>query len=574
MVDFDKVRDMATANIDSLYPPDKHRKGIICPICGNGQGRDGDGVGFVKTGSPVLKCFRCGFSGDVIQMTAKAYNISYSEAAERLAEKLGMTDEKYQYRPDRPIVAFEVPKFEHAKEEIPEEKIDQTEYFKKVEKYLSKTDYPAQRGLSPETCQRFRLGYDAIWKHPKVPNAPTSPRLIIPTSKYSYLARDVRTDLSDDQKRYSKQKFGSVSVFNARVLEYEFVFVTEGEIDAMSFYEGCKANALALGSVSNIQKFVDYLKTAPKRPTYLIAALDNDAAGQEANLKLKQALKELGIHTLIADCIYKDFEKNIDYKDANEFLVKDREAFIRSIKLIWKISFEGYESDKLASQILREKGLLPSEDELTEPEFTKENLQSMFEEKFTSEELEQMISQDNPQPVGLERVQNVQNETENAIDIEVDNDPDFAKGRFPINKLPQPNQEELSKAIEYLKSIPTFDTVDKVYDPKTLQAVAYCRLYAPRECRELFVEKVGNYISKRGWMDYTTDYCKQLIKKLRKMQTASESQSSDAEGKITVAPVKVEESPVEENSSQPVIAEKEMPGQKKNQRRQFRRLKL
>ena len=351
-MDFDRIRDAATMNINSLYPSDKRGKGIICPICGNGQGKDGDGVSFVK-GSQILKCFRCNFSGDVIKLTAKARNISYHEAAEILAEKLGITGESHRNNSekDKPIEKFYVPKFEHAKVDIPEEKVDQTEYFKKIEKYLPFTDYPARRGLSQETCQHFHLGYDAIWRHPKVPKAPVSPRLIIPTGKYSYLARDVRENLTENQKRYSKQKFGSVSLFNIDALDYEFSFITEGEIDAMSFYEACKVNALALGSVSNIQKLTDHLKAATKKPKYIIAALDNDQAGREGNLKLKQSLKEIGIHALIADFIYSDLDSGAEYKDANEILVKNRGAFIENIELIWKISCEDYETDKIASQL-------------------------------------------------------------------------------------------------------------------------------------------------------------------------------------------------------------------------------
>ena len=129
MLDFEKVLEVATQNIDSLYPPDKRHKGIICPICGNGQGKDGDGVTFVSSGSPVLKCFRCDFSGNVINMTAKAQKISYREAAELLAEKLGIDEKNYQYDPGRRTKAFDVPKVEYAVKDIPEEKIDQTEYF-------------------------------------------------------------------------------------------------------------------------------------------------------------------------------------------------------------------------------------------------------------------------------------------------------------------------------------------------------------------------------------------------------------------------------------------------------------
>ena len=453
MVDFDKVRDAATMYIDSIYPKDRRGKGIVCPICGNGTGKDGDGVTFVKAGNPVLKCFRCGFSGDVIKLTSKARNITYREAAVILAEQLGMSEKDFRKdgKFDRPIQAFDVSKVKHLEEnKSEEEKVSQVEYFKQMEKHLTDTTYPQERGLSLETCRHYHLVFDKIWRHPKIKNGPVSPRLIIPTSEYSYLARDVRSNLTPDQKRYSKQKFGSVPIFNAAALEKEFVFITEGELDAISFYEVCKAEAVALGSVSNIQKLVDYLKNMPdeKRPKYLIAALDDDEAGDKGNSQLKEALKEIGINVLIAYGIYYDCTNKTSYKDANEFLVKNRDAFIENIEFIRTIPYEIYEKDEESQMnyIMQASDEFFGEDEPEEeqqkydfspvrpdeldsgydyeeieskiaveekikPEFDAHDIQSMFEEvSLTSEEAEQMADTENLQPVPkdvLERVKQI-----------------------------------------------------------------------------------------------------------------------------------------------------------------------
>lgn len=566
MLDFEKVLDVATQKIDEIYSQDKRRKGIVCPICGNGQGKDGDGVTFVKSGSPILKCFRCGFSGNVINMTAKAQNISYREAAEILAEKLGIDETNYQYDPNRRMKAFDVPKIESAIKDIPEEKVDQTKYYKRVEEHLTDTDYPKSRGLSLETCRRFHLGFDKNWRHPKNLHAPSSPRLIIPTSAFSYLARDVR---KNSNKRFSKQKFGSMSIFNVENIGYEYTFVTEGEIDAMSFYELCHADAVALGSVSYIKKFVDHLKMFEgKKPKYLIAALDNDEAGQEGNLKLKQALKEIGINVLIADFIYRDLDNNIDYKDANEILVKNREAFADNVELIWKIADQYYESDKLASQIVSEMNATIetpySEEELSsmikEPEFTAEKLQSMFEdEKFSNEELTQMLSKGISQSIESDRVKKNEPLYPGGIfnySFDISKHPptryrDFPEKypnelqvRYAMNgKLVKVDPIELKKSKDLLQSITEFN-FKTVYTPKVLWALAYCLLSIedvdidlnPENYAEFVVNCEDNGVNHKGFIPFVNEYVDKFKMVMNQKYWASEElKLSDEEKTALIA---------------------------------------
>ena len=562
MLDFEKVLEVATQNIDLLYPPDKRHKGIICPLCGNGQGKDGDGVSFVSSGSPVLKCFRCQFSGDVISMTAKARNISYQEAAEILAEKLGINNENYKYDPKRRIERFDVPKFSPVVNAVQEEQVDQTEYFKDVEKHLSNTAYPATRGLSLNTCRHFHLGFDAHWRHPKTSeNVPVSPRLIIPTSKFSYLARDTRKNLTDNQKRYSKQKFGSVSIFNIESIEYEYTFITEGEIDAMSFYELCHANAVALGSVSNIQKLVDHLKVmGEKKPKRLIAALDNDEAGREGNLKLRQALEKIGIHVLIADFIYKDLEHNVDYKDANEILVKNSDAFADNVALIWRLSDKAYESDKLAGQLIDETDTAKTaesylDEELAnmikESEFTAENLQFMFEdEQFSPKELEQMLSKDNPQPVGLNRVKKDEPLYPGGIfsySFDVSKHPptvyrnnsNFLSGqqvKYAMERsLVEIDTIELKKSKDLLLSFVEFN-FKTIYTPEVIWALSYCLVSRDDSYTEFEANCEKHGINIEGFHPFVFEYADKFKMIMNQKYWASEKMKlSDEEKEALIA---------------------------------------
>ena len=326
---YENVRHHAKAHLKGLYPPDRTGRGFICPLCGNGKGYDGDGISFVKadrqgnSNSDVLHCFKCGFSGDIIKLRATERGISYRDAAKELAEELGVhyDGQRFSSFPRKAFRQFKkFPPLPPLPEPEPVEQIDYSDFFADAAKNLEQTDYWQRRGFSLETCRHFNLGFVATWNHPKVPNAPKSPRLIVPTSKFSYLARDVRKNLPDKQKKYSKQKVGSVSFFNTAALEKDIVFIVEGEFDAISFYE-LHYDAIALGSVSNVNKFINLLNTLAWRPKFFILALDNDDAGKKTTEILEQSLKELNITCSIAPDIYGG------HKDANELLCFSKTDF-------------------------------------------------------------------------------------------------------------------------------------------------------------------------------------------------------------------------------------------------------
>ena len=266
-------------------------------------------------------CFGCGEKGDGIDLVAKLMNVSSVDAA-RIIDKdfgLGLYDNTKEHLTSKPKFHAVAPK---VVEQEPE--TDYTDLIEKAHRDIGKTDY--HRGLSQQTLDRFNIGFIKDWKHPKAPDkVPTSPRLIIPTSPTSYLARDTRKDLTDIQLKYKMGKVGQVHIFNESVLRTAKrpVFVTEGEIDAMSVCEvGCEA--VALGSAANVGIMLKRLESI--RPTQpLILALDNDKTGQGANDKLKEGLEKLGITY---------FEENIatGCKDPNEALCKNREAFTKAVR--------------------------------------------------------------------------------------------------------------------------------------------------------------------------------------------------------------------------------------------------
>ena len=336
-MNYELVRKEAAKHVFELYPPDKQQRGFICPICGNGSGTSGDGVTFMPN-SFAVHCFKCNFSGDLISLKSKEFGCSYVDAARALAVVLDVADrndskfadpalvEKMRLRAENgmPLMQLDV-----SGNVTKEDAVDQTEFILAAEKNLEQTDYYLRRGLSLATARKFRLGFVPVWQHPKIKNAPDTPRLIIPTGKCSYLARDVRADLDERQKKYSKQKVGPSELFNKAALCSELVFIVEGEFDAMSFYE-VGFQALSLGSISNYQKFISYLlHNKFERPlsTIFILALDNDKGGRTTTRTLKMLLDNLGFFNVTAQEIYGKF------KDANDALVDDRKTFEEAVQM-------------------------------------------------------------------------------------------------------------------------------------------------------------------------------------------------------------------------------------------------
>ncbi|GHT93103.1 hypothetical protein FACS1894122_07820 [Alphaproteobacteria bacterium] len=94
--------------------------------------------------------------------------------------------------------------------------------------------------------------------------------------------------------------------------------MVEGEFDALSVLQ-VGGTAIALGSVSNKNRLLDYLRTKNIKP-YLLLALDNDDAGRVASRCLLEELTEMGINA-------EEINISGKYKDPNEALVNSPEEF-------------------------------------------------------------------------------------------------------------------------------------------------------------------------------------------------------------------------------------------------------
>lgn len=293
------------------------RTSYICPLCNHGKNGDGITVDPTSKEGNGLKCFGCGFSGDIISLIGEKEGISYfPDQLKRAGEYIGITIDE----PGTPRKPFSPLADKRTQQTTaPADQESQVEYCKEAHRHIKETDYLQKRGLSPEVINRFGLGYvDAYPTGGKPWQA-----IIIPTGKYSFVARN--TDpTAEDGNRYRNKGKSTPLNWQALTTATKPIIITEGELDAISIIEA-GGEAIGLGSSSNVNLFInDYVKeNKPAQP--LIIALDNDSTGREATADLEAKLKEIGIYPYRAELYGK-------CKDANELLIKDREALTRAIQ--------------------------------------------------------------------------------------------------------------------------------------------------------------------------------------------------------------------------------------------------
>ncbi len=292
----------------------------VCPFCGNGSGKDGTGM---STRDGIhYKCFKCDYSGDYLDILKRQRNTEHE----------GDIFSLYNLEIDgsgSPTRQSAATLSAATRQSDPQPPADCTEFYREAHKALVESheaiSYLQGRAISIETASRFMLGFCPEWRSPAAlragKNPPPSRRLIIPTSKTGYTARDMDPN-GNANFRFLKE--GEAGYFGRKALQgTEPVFIVEGAIDALSVYEVGGA-ACALGSTSGVDKFLALIER--ERPAVpLVLALDNDEAGRKAQSKLKAGLEVREISF---------YEANIsgECKDPNENLQLDRTAFMALVE--------------------------------------------------------------------------------------------------------------------------------------------------------------------------------------------------------------------------------------------------
>ena len=326
-LNFNVLKRMINENPEKFLKRDISGKGYICELCGSGSGKHGTGITTKKmsNGRLVLKCWKCGESGDVIHWLELTKSLSYDEVLEYGAKELSINIQSNLSKNFEKMSGCSLLNTSILRDD--DSLVDYTDFYDEAMENLLQTDYWKKRGLSEEICRKFSLGYVENWKHPKAPEYVSStPRLIVPISQYGYLARDVREVVSDVELEYIKSKVGKMSPFNLQALSNEVVYIVEGEIDTISMYE-VGATAVGLGSLAYKRMLIEELKKLLVKPKVMIIALDNDEAGRNASESFQNALQELGILSLVENPYG-------EKKDANEALMADIEGLKKSVKEI------------------------------------------------------------------------------------------------------------------------------------------------------------------------------------------------------------------------------------------------
>ena len=316
-------REQAAAEIKARYAeylqPAKVKNTYICPLCGNGTGSTGDGMRIDPHGNgQQLKCFKCGFYGDIVDLYQQQHSCTTGEAFAALHNIFNITiDAEATRTPTEPRKAEQYISATTT-ENAPETATERPDFAAYLnECYAHRNDpaavkYLSLRGISQDTATAYKLGYD-----------PRKGLLIIPASRHYYAARFIDPDAP---RRYDNPKGAKTELFNAEAIfntDGRPVFIVEGGFDALSVIEA-GGLAVALNSTSNYKKLLETV-TEKATTNTLILCLDNDDAGAKKMEELETGLKELNISYITADICG-------EYKDPNEALKADRMAFFDAVK--------------------------------------------------------------------------------------------------------------------------------------------------------------------------------------------------------------------------------------------------
>ena len=324
-----QVKTFLREEVESVTTPSPEagKNKYDCPFCGSGTGKNGTGALSLNesTDFTTWHCFVCGRGGDIIDFIKEHRNLNDKQAFKYAYDKYHIVvDEVGPKEKKTPKKRKEA--VNHMDQE---EKQDYTGFYKFCNEYLKETDYLEKRGISKETADKFLIGYCKGWKHPKSKMS-FEEALIIPSTAHSYTARNLAPEA---KPKYANVGESELFAFDEALSQSEWpIFVVEGEIDAMSFYE-VGAHAIGLGSANNVRKFVErvesYLETH-KNINKLLICLDNDTVGQRKANELVNTLETINNarNSLKTSCIeFENITTPTAYKDANEFLTKDRRGF-------------------------------------------------------------------------------------------------------------------------------------------------------------------------------------------------------------------------------------------------------
>ena len=298
-----KLYEFATKNLT----PAKEKNKFNCPFCG------GSDPLAIDPNHETFHCFSCGESGDIFRLYSKLNGVGFVEAKKALEGLYGVNE---SYIP---------PIKERSAMELEAELLERQHFCLEAHNNLfsssSGIGYLRHRGLSDETINRFKLGFDAHFNASAEKGWSGWPCVIIPNGEGGFLARGI-------SGKAFKQTQGPKGIFNRKVLKEECraVVVCEAEFDALSVYEVAPngIEAIATCGAENLDPLLKEIQNnSINKATVFVLAFDNDEAGAKATKRVESMLKAFSFSSCVLPIN--------GAKDCNEWLLNDREGFKKAL---------------------------------------------------------------------------------------------------------------------------------------------------------------------------------------------------------------------------------------------------
>ena len=293
-------------------------KSFLCPDCGNGSGKTGDGIKQSKLkGKLVWHCYRCGGHWSNVDLVALVEGISPSDTAElaiRLEELFPESSKPFLFSRGEGFSHFSAADGQASKsasrafgyrsegesqassdsrtsEPVPPKNYGETfypRYKETARKFLAERG-GSYRGLTAETFEKYGIVVHPVFG---VGDAEKVPTLIIPYDDYHFVARAI-----DSSCRPTQHGQGAGLYEPLKIDEKFPTFIVEGELDALSVVQAVGnlgIRCVATGGASKYGKVISELEKrfgkSESKPSFLVM-FDNDAAGKTNGLKLVEELK-------------------------------------------------------------------------------------------------------------------------------------------------------------------------------------------------------------------------------------------------------------------------------------------
>lgn len=305
-----------------------------CPICGH---KDHFTVyRGTNSFSSFSGCFtneKGNSGGTIIDFYMKVHGKSKAETIVELKKEIGI---------DTYTVEKETYKMNDNKENIREKWND--DLINEWHKRVGETDYFKNRGLTDKTINKYRLGFNPEGSKQYLEHY----KLSMPVTDEYVIVRITRP--IEGKPKTMNAKGVDVTILNLDYIKGngKYIFITEGYFDALSLEE-LDYKCMALNSAAMVGKLKEALENdiGKAREKVFIFIPDNDKAGQAAKEKMQNNFKGLNIPLEV-------LEIPEQYKDANEYLVGDREGLKNDLEgKIKSISDQNYTISRIDEYLKR-----------------------------------------------------------------------------------------------------------------------------------------------------------------------------------------------------------------------------